>query len=269
MREPIDLEPLFPDRSSGEALGAQFLRRLRGAVDSGFFPAGARLLPSRELARRLGIARNTVLSALEQLTAEGYLEARVGAGTFVTDALHKDRERSVAAPRPLPTSPGKLAAVKERLDAAGSTLGPLRVGAPDLSAFPLRVWQWLKRQNLAAADAFLDYGQPAGYARLQTAISRHIAQFRGVVADPEQVIVVEGTQGGLHLTAFVLMQCGDRVAMEDPGYQNATAVFAAHGLVLQGVPVDDDGIQTSLLPAQANLAYVTPSHQFPLGVTMS
>ena len=137
MIEPIDLEPLFPDRASGEGLGAQLLRRLRGAVESGFFPAGSRLLPSRELAQRLGVSRNTVVTALEQLIAEGYLEARIGAGTFVTDALHKARERSVARPRPLPTSPSKLAAVKERLDAAGSTFGPLRVGAPDLCEVPV------------------------------------------------------------------------------------------------------------------------------------
>lgn len=265
MIEPIDLEPLFPDRASGEGLGAQLLRRLRGAVESGFFPAGSRLLPSRELAQRLGVSRNTVITALEQLIAEGYLEARIGAGTFVTDVLHKARERSVARRRPLPTSPSKLAAVKERLDAAGSTFGPLRVGAPDLSAFPLRTWQRLKRQHLAAAGAHLDYGIPAGYLPLRQAISRHIAQFRGVVAEPDQVIVVEGTQGGLHLSAFVLMRCGDRVAIEDPGYQNASAVFMAHGLELYGVPVDDDGIRTDLLPERASLAYVTPSHQFPLG----
>jgi GntR family transcriptional regulator / MocR family aminotransferase len=265
MIEPIDLEPLFPDRASGEALGAQLLRRLRGAVESGFFPSGSRMLPSRELARRLGVSRNTVIAALEQLIAEGYLAARIGAGTFVTDALRDERRRSVAAPRPLPTSPGKLAAVKERLDEAGSTLGPLRVGAPDLSKFPMRTWMRLKRRHLAAAAAHLDYGLPAGYAPLRQAISRHIAQFRGVVADPDQVIIVEGTQGGLHLTSFVLMRCGDTVAIEDPGYQNATAVFAAHGLTLHGVPVDDDGMQTHLLPQQANLAYVTPSHQFPLG----
>lgn len=265
MIEPIDLEPLFPDRASGEALGAQLLRRLRGAVESGFFPAGSRLLPSRELARRLGVSRNTVITALEQLVAEGYLEARIGAGTFVTDALATIRERTVATPRPLPTSPAKLAAIKEQLDAAGSTRGPLRVGAPNLSTFPLRTWQRLKRQNLAATSAHLDYGISAGYAPLRQAISRHVAQFRGVVADPDQVIVVEGTQGGLHLTAFVLMACGDTVAIEDPCYQNARAIFTAHGLVLHGVPVDDDGMRTDLLPARANLAYVTPSHQFPLG----
>ena len=146
MIEPIDLEPLFPDRASGEGLGAQLLRRFRGAVESGFFPAGSRLLPSRELAQRLGVSRNTVITALDQLIAEGYLEARIGAGTFVTEVLHEARERSVTRQRPLPTSPGKLAAVKDRLDAAGSTFGPLRVGAPDLSAFPLRTWRRLKRR---------------------------------------------------------------------------------------------------------------------------
>jgi GntR family transcriptional regulator / MocR family aminotransferase len=265
MQGPIDLEPLFPDRTSTESLGSQLLRRLRDAVASGFFPPASRLLPSRELAKRLGLSRNTVTAALEQLIAEGYLEARVGAGTFVTKTLHEARERSVAVPRALPVSPGKLSEIKRRLDDVGSSRGPLRVGAPSLHAFPLRVWQRLERENRSFADAHLDYGQSSGLLALRQAISRHIAQFRGVIADPEQIVVVEGTQGALHLTAFVMMRCGDAVAIEDPSYQMASAIFSAHGLVLHGVPVDDDGMRTGELPDGATLAYVSPSHQFPLG----
>ena len=269
MKEPIDLEPLFPDRGSNEPLGAQLVRRLRGAIESGFLPAASRLLPSRELSRRLGVSRNTVTAAFEQLIAEGYLEARVGAGTFVTETLHEARGRAVATPRALSESPAAFAAIKARLDAVGSSSGPLRVGAPDLTAFPLRVWQRLRRENLAIADAHLDYGQSSGLMALRQAISRHIAQFRGVIADPDQIIVVEGAQSALHLIAFVVMRCGEALAIEDPAYQLASAIFAAHGLVLHGVAVDDGGMRTSELPERAALAYVTPSHQFPLGGALS
>jgi GntR family transcriptional regulator/MocR family aminotransferase len=268
MREPIDLEALFPDRESGEPLGAQLVRRFRIAIERGFFPPASRLLPSRELAKRLGVSRNTVTSALDQLIAEGYLEARIGAGTFVTDTLHAATARSHETSHELPMGAATLAAVQETLESVGSSFGPLRLGAPDLSTFPMRVWQRLERENLARADPHLDYGQSSGLLELRQAISRHVAQFRGVVADPEHVIVVEGTQGALHLAAFVLTQCGNRVAIEDPCYQLARSIFSAHGLELHGVAVDDDGMRTGELPPDATLAYVTPSHQYPLGGAM-
>ncbi|MGC1761040.1 MAG: GntR family transcriptional regulator, partial [Candidatus Cybelea sp.] len=176
MKEPIDLEPLFPDRASDEPLGAQLVRRLRAAVESGFFPAASRLLPSRELARRLGVSRNTVTSALDQLIAEGYLDTRVGAGTFVTSTLHAARGRPAATLRSLPAAARDLAAVSEQLDEVGSSFGPLRVGVPDLAAFPLRAWHRIERRNIAFADSHLDYGDGAGLPALREAISRHIAQ---------------------------------------------------------------------------------------------
>ncbi len=268
MEEPIDLESLFPDRSCGEPLGSQLVRRLRTAIKSGFFAAGSRLLATRELAKRLGISRNTVTEAFEQLIAEGYLEARVGAGTFVTETLRETRKGTAAPLGLLPAVPSALTAIKESLDAVGSSFGPLRVGAPDLSAFPRGVWQRLERKNLAPFDAHLDYGQSAGLFALRKAIAGHIAQFRGVVADPDQIVVVEGAQAALHLIAFIVTQRGQHVAIEDPCYQLARTIFAAHGLILHGVPVDRDGMRTSELPRGPSLAYVTPSHQFPLGGSM-
>jgi GntR family transcriptional regulator/MocR family aminotransferase len=269
VKEPIGLESLFPDRSSGEPLGAQLVRRLRAAIASGFFPAASRLLPSRELASRLGLSRNTVTSALDQLIAEGYLQSRIGAGTFVTDRLHESRPRAATATqRQLPVSSKQLDEIRIKLEAVGSSFGPLRVGAPDLAAFPLRTWRRLERENLTCVDAHLDYGQSSGLLALRQAISRHIAQFRGVVAEPDQIVIVEGSQGALHLIAFVLAQCGDTAAVEDPCYQMASTIFAAHGLVLRGIPVDRDGMRTSELPSNCALAYVSPSHQFPLGGAM-
>src|SRR5215469_11528522 len=126
MKEPIDLEPLFPDRSSGEALGAQLVRRLRRAIETGFFPPAARLLPTRELAKRLGIARNTVAFAFDQLVAEGYLEARVGAGTFVSSTIGRVKPRQSPSQRALPRRAAALASAKAELDRVGSSFGPLR-----------------------------------------------------------------------------------------------------------------------------------------------
>lgn len=269
MREPINLEPLFPDRTSSEALAAQLVRRLRVAIESGFFPRASRLLPSRELARRLGLSRNTVTDALDQLVAEGYLEARVGAGTFVTSTMRATHAPVSPRSRALPKNPARLASVKVALEAVGSSAGPLRNGCPALASFPMRTWQRLARKHLAAPDAAtLDYGDASGLLALRAAIARHVAQFRGVVADPSRVIVVEGAQGAMQLAAFVLAQRGDRVAIEDPCYQNARAILVANGLTLEAVAVDDDGMRTSELPKEAALAYVTPSHQFPLGGTL-
>jgi GntR family transcriptional regulator/MocR family aminotransferase len=265
MGEPIDVESLFPDRGSGETLGAQLTRRLRHAIETGFFAPGARLLPSRELARRLGVARNTVTAALDQLIAEGYLEARVGAGTYVTTTFTTPRPRAATTKRPLPPHANTLAAIKAELDVLGTTAGPLRIGAPDLAEFPLRAWQQLSRKHLTSSGAQLDYGQSSGLLALRQAISRHIAQFRGVAAESEQIIIVEGAQAAFALIAQVLTAPGDRVAIEDPCYPLARAAFTSHGLAVQAIPVDDDGIRTDALPLDATFAYLTPSHQFPLG----
>jgi len=250
-------------------LGAQLIGRLRGAIESGFFAPSARLLPSRELAKRLGIARNTVTYALEQLVAEGYLEARVGAGTFVTPTFTPARKRTVVAKRPLPKKARALSAIKSKLDAVGVTSGPLRICSADLTEFPMRTWQRLSRKRLSAADACLDYRQSSGLLALREAISRHVAQFRGVAAESDQIIVVEGAQAAFNLISLALTCPGDRIAIEDPCYAFASAAFAAQGLILHAVPVDDDGLRSSELPYDAALAYVTPSHQFPLGGALS
>ncbi len=269
MKAPISLETLFPDRASGEPLAAQLIRRLRGAVESGFFPPAARILPSRELARQLGLSRDTVVSAIEQLVAEGYLESRVGAGTFVTGALARSAPRTAVVERALPPRARALLALKAPFDELGSTTGPLRLGASDLGAFPIRTWQRLSRELLGTLGDGLAYGNVTGLPALRAAISRHVAQFRGVVAEPERIVVVDGAQAAYHLIALVLAAAGDTIAIEDPCYYLARTAFRARGLRLHGVPVDDDGLQVEGLPRAATLAYVTPCHQFPLGGALS
>ena len=268
MKDPIDLEPLFPNRASDEPLGAQLVRRLRAAVESGFFPAASRLLPSRELALRLGVSRNTVTAALDQLIAEGIsipasAPARSSPQRFTARAAGPRQLREVYPPGHATSQ--QLAGSWMRWD---RLLGRCAWARRILRRFRCGRRHRIERRNIAFADSHLDYGDGAGLPALREAISRHIAQFRGVVADPDQIIVVEGAQAALHLVAIVLTRSGERVAIEDPCYQFARAIFAANGLLLHGVTVDRDGIRTGELPREASLAYVTPSHQFPLGGAM-
>jgi GntR family transcriptional regulator/MocR family aminotransferase len=263
MREPPP-EPLFPDRTTGENLAIQLARRLRAAIEGGTLRAGTRLLGTRQLAKRLGLGRNTVALAFEQLLAEGYLDAHRGAGTFVA-AVHVPRpQRRGASERPQPQRVRRAAASRNYFQIATGA-GPLRPGIPDLSRFPAAAWKRCARSALEVYDGDMGYGPAAGLRALREAIVTHVKQFRGVTAQPDQVVVVEGAQAALHLAALVLASHGDDVVVEDPCYALARAVFETQGLTLRAVPVDSHGIETPRLPASARLAYVTPTHQFPLG----
>ncbi len=174
-----------------------------------------------------------------------------------------------AARRPLPARALRLSTIRAQLEALASTTGALRLGAPDLNEFPMRIWRRLTRDRIATLDSGLDYGKPAGLPELRAAISRHVAQFRGVAAEAEQIMIVDGAQSAFHLISLVLAVPGDAIAIEDPCYALARAAFEAQGLTLRTVPVDDDGLRPEALPAEAALAYVTPCHQFPLGGAMT
>jgi GntR family transcriptional regulator/MocR family aminotransferase len=266
MKEPLFLEPLFPDRASGENLAVQLARRFRDAIERGILRGGTRLLGSRQLAKRLGLGRNTVALAFEQLVAEGYLEARGGAGTFVAAVSAKCPARKVDAvrsPAPLP----KTASLPKYFGAATGA-GPLRPGTPDLSKFPTAAWKRCARRALIVYDRELGYSAAPGLQSLQEALTTHVRQFRGVAAQPEQIIIVEGAQAALHLAALVLSSHADSVAIEDPCYPLARAAFELHGRKVHAVPVDSRGIDPSRLPRKARLAFVTPTHQFPLGGTL-
>lgn len=268
MIEPIpSLDSLFPDRSSPVPLGKQLVARLRASIRTGGLAAGTRLLPSRELAARIGISRNTVVGAIEQLVAEGYLTARVGSGTFVARGVAQEVHPPSAAVRALPPGASRQleAASMFRLRAGG--LGAFRDGIPDLSAFPLGVWERLERRTRSAASRFA-YADPRGEASLRRALAQHLRQFRGLTLDADDIVIVEGAQSGFSLIADVMLEPGDPVVFEDPGYGAARAAFAARGARVLSVPIDDNGLVAADAPP-ARLAYVTPSHQFPLGGVMN
>jgi GntR family transcriptional regulator/MocR family aminotransferase len=244
-------------------------RALRAAVLDGRLPPGHRLPASRVLAADLGVARNSVATAYEQLVAEGYLTARVGAGTFVAAG---DRAPATRTPPPDPLRPRDDWTFTP-LPASADGPAPrydLRPGIPDATLFPFDTWRRLVSAELRLrTNSPGAYAGPAGHPGLRAAVARYVGYSRGVPAVADDVIVTNGTQHALDLVARVLLRPGDVVAVEEPGYLPARRLFASFGARVVGVPVDADGLVVGELPARARLVYVTPSHQFPLGVTLS
>ncbi len=266
MEVPGGMEALFPDRASGEPLGRQFVRRLRAAIQNGHFKPASRLLPSRELAARLGLSRNTVVSAIEQLIAEGFLESRVGSGTYVAATI-------VAASPVLERKPRRAPAAAEHFDAVRDLFenslisGPLRAGVPDLAAFPHTTWARITRRKIANLSQYIDYRYAQGDPSLREAIAQHVRQFRGITADASQVVVVEGAQAAYRLAMDVLVDRDD-VLIEDPCYPLLYAALVARRIHVVPIPVDAAGMRVAECPV-ARAAFVSPSHQFPLGSRMS
>jgi GntR family transcriptional regulator/MocR family aminotransferase len=260
MDVPLDL-PGTGDRST------RLYQHLLDGLASGRLPAGQRLPPTRSLATELGVSRGTVAAAYDRLAAEGYLEPRVGAGTFVS------RDVRPARPRGAPGGEVRPRALWDQLPPPVPDAPPLEldlsVGGPDTTLFPLAVWRRLVsatlRPSLQAAPAYDGSGHP----ELQSQVARYLAVSRSVVADGSDVLLTNGAQQALDVTARVLVSPGDEVAVEDPGYTAAVRLLASHGARVRGVPVDQEGLVVDALPRRARLVYVTPSHQFPTGTVMS
>jgi GntR family transcriptional regulator/MocR family aminotransferase len=265
---PIELEPLFPDRESSEPLGRQFVRRLRAAIQCGHFPPASRLLPTRELAVRLGLSRNTVIAAIEQLIAEGFLESRIGSGTYVASTIVAPASNLVAHAHSLPANAERFTFARSMFVDATIGIGPLRAGVPDLSTFPHAIWARLARGKLAELPQYLSYGETNGEPALRDAIARHVRQFRGVSVDPQRVIVVEGTQGALRLATDVLLAENDAALIEDPAYPFLYGALRARSIRLVPLPIDEDGMDVGRAEP-ARVAFVAPSHQFPFGARMN
>ena len=250
-------------------LTGEIYRQLRRAILDGRLPPGSRLPATRELARRLNVSRTTVTVAYDRLTGEGFITSRVGAGTFVGDDVAGPGGtarpgRGVLRPRPLwdavvvPTVFDK----PPRFD--------FRTGIPDATLFPYQSWRrLLVRQLRPAAVGLGAYGDPAGHPGLRQAIARHIGLARGVQAGAGEVVVTNGTQQAVDVVARVLLAPGDRVAVESPGYGPPRRLMASLGAEVLGVPVDDQVLVVEAIPPRTRLVYVTPSHQFPLGMAMS
>ncbi|RJL35910.1 PLP-dependent aminotransferase family protein [Bailinhaonella thermotolerans] len=248
-------------------LPAQIYRQVSAAVLDGRLRAGDRLPPSRELARRLAVSRNTVAVAYDRLVAEGYAESRVGSGTYVRATggpLRRTASPSALRPRAVWDSiepwPGEAAPAGVRHD--------FRLGVPDARLFPYEAWRRIVAGELRRS-AGPGYGNPAGHRGLREALARHLGVSRGVRAGAGDLIVTTSAQQALDLVCRVMVAPGDLVAVEDPGYPPARLLLESHGASVARVPVDAEGLRVDLLPEGARLVYVTPSHQFPLGMPMS
>lgn len=269
---PVDLSGIRLDPAAG--LSRQLYLALRARILDGRLAGRTRLPASRDLADLLGISRNTVTRAFDQLYAEGYIEGRVGAGTFVADL--RQPAAAVAAPAALPGPPPGPALqllAEHRLNPRPD--GPpraFRVGVPAFDLFPFETWARLMARfwRRPPAEA-LGYGDPAGDRRLRELVAAYLRSSRGLACGPEQVLITCGSQQAISLCAQLLLQPGERVAIENPGYRAAGHAFAVAGGRLCGVPVDAEGLDTAALAAlgACRLAYVTPSHQYPTGVTLS
>ncbi|RDI97784.1 PLP-dependent aminotransferase family protein [Dyella solisilvae] len=274
--------PVAVDPASASPIYLQLSDWFRQAILSGQLHPGQRVPSTRRLANELKISRIPVLGAYEQLQAEGYLETFQGAGTCVARAIPSDLAGPMRAKPPLPSEGSEPAARRISRRAALmrtppqtwlSNLGAFRVGMPALDHFP--AGQWSKLVSRHARSLSVDgmiYGDPMGYLPLREAIADYLGAMRGVRCEAAQVLITTGSQQGLQICAHVLFDHGDRVWMEEPGYPGAHQALRTAGAQLVPVPVDEDGIdvaQGARLGPDARAVYITPSHQFPLGTTMS
>jgi GntR family transcriptional regulator/MocR family aminotransferase len=267
------------DRTVGVPIFRQIYDGLRRAILDGRLRAGQRIPSTRGLAADLGVSRLPVLSAYEQLLHEGYLVGRTGSGTFVSGNLPDHLLRPPAARRPAP-APRPGAVVRERAapnqpspSSWSLPVVPFQVGLPALDLFPHAAWAKLvARQARAETPERLAYGDPAGVRALRVAIAEHLRTSRAVRCVADQILIVPGSQAALRLAATTLLEPRDRVAIEEPGYFGAHRAFRAAGAQLVPIPVDAEGLHVATLQrrgANIRVVYVTPSHQYPLGVTMS
>ncbi len=262
------------------ALQQQIYTGVRKAILEGVVAPGTRLPSSRALASDLGVSRTTSLLALEQLLSEGYLTTRHGSGTFVAHELPDDLPRTgVARPTRAPRHPplsrrgAALAATRPAARRAGIPLRPFRIGTPALDLFPVRLWSQLWNRRLRSASASqLDYGDGVGLPALREAIAAHVRAARGTQCEPDQVYVTAGAQRAMELIFELLLDPGDEAWVEEPGYPGTHSALVGAGARIRPVRVDADGLDVEAGVRQgsrARLVYVTPSHQFPLGVPMS
>lgn len=272
--------PLIPiDSTHPETLQEQIFEAVRRAIVDGAILPGARLPSSRALALDLAVSRTTTLLAYDQLIAEGYVQTRHGSGTFVARELPDERVVPVMRPqvRITPAVISRRARALAAVPPAARRLGrgarPFRLGVPALDVFPVRVWAQLAHRRLRGLSmSQLDYSEPFGFRPLREAIAAHVQLARGTSFDADQVIIVSGAQRGLDLLCRFILDPGDTALIEEPPYPGALSAMLDAGATVHPAAVDEEGldIETAARTApDAKLVYVTPSHQFPLGVTMS
>ena len=273
------LTTLRLDPSASMPLFRQLYEVIKQAILDGRMGPGIQLPPTRELAELLGISRQTVLNAYTQLTAEGYLSGTIGKGTFVSEQLPISMTRESTAPagseqplRPLSQRGQRFVDMRIAMGTHEERPKAFRIGMPGIDVFPFRVWARLEARRWRRPSFQLGYGDPAGYRPLRELLAAYLNASRGVHCAPEQIIVTSGSQQALFLIANLLLAPNDKAWVEMPGYTGTCAALHGVGARICPVPVDQDGLDIAAGARKfpdAKLAYVTPSHQYPLGVTMT
>lgn len=278
-RHASSFELILSPRPVGVAAYQWLRNSLRAEILRGRIAQGTRIPASRELARQYDLSRGTVIAALEELQSEGYLESRRGSGTYVAHILPEERlqtpEHADAETSTGRMKTHKLSAFAARVRPFAHYIKPdsraFRTNLPALDLFPTTLWAQVASRRLRGATARNLLGCEAkGYLPLRQAIASYARSSRGIHCAAEQIVIVSGIQEGLDLTARLLLNPGDKVMMEDPGYQGAYSIFRALGARVVSAPLDAQGAA----PRESDmhhcrLAYLTPGHQYPLGMTMS
>lgn len=270
---------ILPPRDAETPAYRWLYSALRTEILEGRLRPGARLPATRDLARQYNLSRGTVVNAFEQLRSEGYVEGNIGSGTYVSEILP---EELLHAPRPGPAAATieqnrhrPVSDYAKRLEILPSLdvryTRAFRANLPAVDLFPVELWTQIATQRLRKLSVNLLLGcEPLGYWPLRVQIAEYLNTSRGVNCAAEQVVIVAGVQDALDLVTRILLNPGDRVCMENPGYIGAAKVFEAAGAKISSIPVDKDGMELRLPSFRGSkLIYITPGHQFPLGVTMT
>jgi len=262
---------------SAASLQVQVFDQIHRLIVSGRLRPGARLPGSRALSEQLGVSRNTIILVYEALTAEGYLESREGAGTYVSAAL-PDNSLSVAA-RPIQTTshtkPVHLCAPvaddATRYIFPNEIVFDFALESADPACFPRNVWRRLTNWRMQSSKFNLTYsGTPRGLRELRETLAGYLGASHGISCGPDQIVIVTGVQQALNVAAHLFVRAGTTVAMEAPGCSATADLFRAYGANIAPVPVDQSGIVVGHLPQSgASVAFVTPGRQYPMGVMLS
>ncbi len=266
-KDVSSLQLALGERPPHSTLTRWLYQELRRAILERRLPPGARLPATRDFAVQYGVSRGTVVTVFELLQAEGYLIGRVGAGTRINERLSQDVLKKPALQPRIRKLPLPIRGLSTSRPAR-----PFRPYEPALSEFPVEIWARVAGRRLRRASAsLLAGGDPRGYAPLRQAIAAYLGSSRGVNCSADSVVMVSGVQQGLDLIARLLIKPGDAVWVEDPGYFGAVAAFRQAGATIIPVPVDEGGLSVSQgenLCKSPKGAYLTPAHQFPLGMAM-
>ena len=266
-KDVSSLQLALHERAPDTTLTRWLYQELRRAILDRRLPPGTRLPATRDFALQYGVSRGTVVTVFEQLQAEGYLIGRVGAGTRINERLSQDVFKKPAPQPRIRKLPAPIRGLSTSRPAH-----PFRPYEPALTEFPVEIWARVAGRRLRrASSSLLAGGDPRGYAPLREAIAAYLGSSRGVNCSADSVVIVSGVQQGLDLIARLLIKPGDAVWVEDPGYFGAIAAFHQAGARIIPVPLDEDGLSVSQgekLCKAAKAAYLTPAHQFPLGMAM-